>query len=124
MSVTMTAALLVAQAMTVSPAFETAQLEQKDAAYEQVAAGDARAAIAQLQAELRSEPEDPALLINLGTAYRQTGDLERAAGAYRAAIDSRTRYKLELADGRWVDSRHAARQALSQLEAGGTIALR
>ena len=62
-----------------------------------------------------SDPDDPALLINLGAAYARKGDAARAAGAFQAAIDSDTRYDLELADGTWVDSRQAARRALETL---------
>jgi len=118
------AAMLAAQSVTVSPLLDSDTIEQKDASFEDIAAGNAQRAIVQLQARLDQEPGDPALLINLGAAYQQSGDLERAAAAYRAAVDSRTRYKLELADGSWVDSRRAARRALSDLEAAGTVAMR
>ncbi|AKH43941.1 cytochrome c-type biogenesis protein CcmH/NrfG [Altererythrobacter atlanticus] len=118
------AAMLAAQGVTVSPLLETDTIQQKDAAFEDIAAGKADSAIILLKAGLVEEPGDPALLINLGAAYEQTGDLESAARAYRAAMDSRTRYQLELADGRWMDSRRAAQIALSKLEMTGTIALR
>ncbi len=92
---------------------------QTDAAYEQLANGEARAAIVRLEAALQENARDPALLINLGSAYTEIGDLERAATSYRAAAESSDRYWLELADGQWVDSRSAARRALQTLEARG-----
>ena len=41
-----------------------------------------------------------------------------AAAAYHAAVDSPIRYDLELASGRYVDSRWAARTALANLNEG------
>jgi len=93
--------------------------EQTDAAYEQLATGNVLAAISRLETALAENPGDPALLINLGSAYAETGDLTRAAAAYQAAANSEDRYRLELADGQWVDSRTAARRALQTLEARG-----
>ncbi len=111
------ASLLLAQASTATLYSDNA--EQTDASYEQLAAGEAQAAIVRLEAALAENPGDPALLINLGSAYAETGDLDRAANAYRAAESSEERYRLELADGQWVDSRTAARRALQTLEARG-----
>lgn len=111
------AGLLLAQSSTATLIEDGA--EQTDAAYEQLANGETRAAITRLEAALAENPGDPALLINLGSAYAETGDLDRAAAAYRAAADSEDRYRLELADGQWVDSRTAARRALQTLEARG-----
>ena len=93
--------------------------EQTDAAYDQLASGETQAAITRLEAALAENPGDPALLINLGSAYAETGDLNRAAAAYQAAANSEDRYRLELADGQWVDSRTAARRALQTLETRG-----
>ena len=58
----------------------------------------------------------PVQLINLGSAYAQVGDTEKAAQYYGEAAASERRYQLELADGSWVDSRRAARTALLRLE--------
>ena len=89
---------------------------QADAAYEQLAAGDNEQAIAHLEVALERTPDDPAMLINLGTAYSRAGDLEKARAAFRAAIASESRYRVELADGSWEDSRRIARVALDSLE--------
>ena len=111
------AGLFLAQAGTATMIDDS--VEQTDAAYEQLANGETQAAIVRLEAALMENPGDPALLINLGSAYVEVGDLERAATAYRAAADSEDRFRLELAGGQWVDSRTAARRALQTLEARG-----
>ena len=43
---------------------------------------------------------------------------------YRAAIASPDRYDLQLADGRWMDSRAAARLAAASLEKSDKLVLR
>lgn len=109
------AATLFAQAGSMAVVDEP-MLEQRPVAYEALAAGEARSAITTLEALRTENPDDPALLINLGSAYVAIGDLERAEESYRAAAASDIRYQLELADGSWVDSRRAARTALLALE--------
>jgi len=114
-------AMLIAQA---SPAILSGnEVQQRDVAYEQLANGEAENAIARLEAIRSENPDDPALLINLGSAYAKIGNVERAAELYRAAIASDVRYRLELANGEWVDSRNAARMALRTLE-GSELALK
>ena len=92
---------------------------QRDAAYEELVNGDTDGAIARLEAGLIDNPQDPALLINLGSAWAARGNADRAAEYYRAAARSDVRYRLELANGEWVDSRTAARLALRALEQTG-----
>ncbi|WP_245978633.1 tetratricopeptide repeat protein [Aurantiacibacter xanthus] len=109
-------ALMMAQA---APAAMMAGMntdQHRDAAYEELTQGETDAAIARLEANLAQNPEDPALLINLGSAWAVRGDKDKAAGYYRAAARSDVRYQLELADGEWIDSRAAARLALRTLE--------
>ena len=60
--------------------------------------------------------DHPATLINMGTAYARQGRADLAADMFRAALASDQRYELQLADGRWVDSRDAARMALTRLQ--------
>lgn len=108
------APLLLAQAATgqmVEQEYETV-----DVAYEELADGDAEAAIAQLEAELAEDGGHPALFINLGSAHARLGNLERAEFFYRAARDCEEEYQMELADGRWMDSRDVARLALAGVE--------
>lgn len=64
---------------------------------------------------------DPSRLINLGTANARLGRSEQAAAMYRAAVNSPIRYDLELADGRTMDSRWAARMALKGLATKGRV---
>lgn len=108
--------LMAASQLTSTPGAEPATIEQREVAYDAIAAGRADDAIRAIEAQLANDPDDPALLINLGAAYARKGDAARAAEAFQAAIDSDTRYELELADGSWSDSRHAARRALATLQ--------
>lgn len=87
-------------------------------AYAELKAGDNRAAVAKLAGETTLDARDPSRLINLGTAYARLGRTADASTAYSAAIDSPIRYDLELANGRYVDSRWAARTALANLNEG------
>lgn len=117
MTVTMFASVLLAAAQAVTmPAVSEPGVEQREVAYEQLTTGNADGAVSALETQLRENPGDPATLINLGTAYARQGETDRAAQAFRAAMTSDTRYRLELADGSWIDSRQAARRALSSLE--------
>jgi tetratricopeptide (TPR) repeat protein len=85
-----------------------------DVAYSELTTGNADAAVRKL--EEAAQTSDPAVLINLGAAYARQGATDKALASYRAAIASPDRYDLELADGRWMDSRAVARTALSNLQ--------
>ena len=87
-------------------------------AYAELRAGENNAAIAKLTGDTTLDARDPSRLINLGTAYARLGRTAEAAAAYDNAIGSPIRYDLELADGRYVDSRWAARTARTNLAAG------
>ncbi len=87
-------------------------------AYAELRAGQNLAAVAKLTGETTLDARDPSRLINLGTAYARLGRTTDAAAAYDAAMDSPIRYDLELASGRYVDSRWAARMARANLAAG------
>ena len=108
--------LMVSQGSAMAMVEEIRRADQREVAYEELSQGDAHAAVAALEALRADNPNDPALLINLGAAYQTLGDLARAEAAYRAAAGSEIRYQMELADGSWVDSRRAARSALRALE--------
>lgn len=109
------AAVMVGQPITSVPGPDMRITELRDVAYKELAAGQNDAALDVIQAELTTRPGDPALLINLGSAYLRLGRLAEAQTAFDAAEASDTRYDLELADGRWVDSRRAARLAQAGL---------
>lgn len=95
-----------------------------EVAFDELSHGQEAAAVARLEEARGTASADPAQLINLGTAYARQGRVDDAAAAYRAAIASDTRYRLELADGSWLDSRDAARLALSQLDKRPAFAMR
>lgn len=119
-------ALVFAQAWAPTGLPETTMpdpVQSRDVAFDAITAGRVQEAIERIEELLAQQPEDPALLINLGAAYLALGDYTRAADAYRRAAASEERYQLELADGRWIDSRVAARRALAALE-GREIAVR
>lgn len=95
-----------------------ADSEALPVAYAELKAGDNRAAVTKLTGETNVDARDPSRLINLGTAYARLGRTDDAAAAYTAALGSPIRYDLELASGRYVDSRWAARTALANLTEG------
>jgi tetratricopeptide (TPR) repeat protein len=69
--------------------------KQSDAAYNQLTAGQTDAAIAHLEVELARNADDPALLINLGTAYFRANRIEESREAFRRAAASEQRYSVE-----------------------------
>ena len=100
------------------------ELDRVDVAYEALAEGRTADAIAQLSDSRAAETDDPATLINLGAAYAREGRTSEARAMFVAAMKSDIRYELELADGRWIDSRKAAKLALERLDARTGIAMR
>ena len=118
------AAVMVGQPITSIPGPDIRITELRDVAFEELATGQTEAALDVIQAELTTRPGDPALLINLGSTYLRLGRIAEAQAAFTAAEASSTRYDLELADGRWVDSRRAARLAQADLATRPMLALR
>ncbi|WP_260924299.1 tetratricopeptide repeat protein [Novosphingobium sp. 9] len=115
MSVTalLLAASLAAPAVPSGPVDDG--VSRVDVAYTALSRGDAQAALRRLQAAGADDSRDPVVLINLAAAYAGTGQGARAMQAYKAAIASRERYDIELADGTWADSRDVARAGLGRL---------
>lgn len=122
LSVLITAALLGQSAFALD--VEKTAPDVADVAYQELAAGQSQAAVRKLEAGGAAQSNDPAALINLGSAYARAGMADKALAAYRAAVASPERYDLELADGTWVDSRVAARMALTRMMSGKTVASR
>ncbi len=124
----MIATLLLAAALGTSPATAsidgTAQVQSSGTAYGELAQSQTEATISRILASEKYDSQDPATLINLGAAYAKIGQKDRAMAMYRAAIMSPDRYDLQLADGRWMDSRAAARLAAAALERGDKLARR
>lgn len=111
LAMTQSAPLVAAPSHVVNP--EVAQME---VGYRELAAGDAAGAVARIKANRDLARDEPAALINAGVAYARLGQLDKAKQAFRAAVRSNNRYQLQLADGRWMDSREAARLAMGRLE--------
>ena len=84
--------------------------------YDALIAGDNSRAIAQIMANERVNRNDPARLINLGQAYARTGRTAEAAQLFTTAMESRDQIDLILADGKVMNSREAAKQALAKLQ--------
>ena len=121
----MTATLLLAGVLLSQSALLTQSpldgITKGDAAYEAMAGGRTDDAITQLRV---GTGDDPAKLINLGTAYARKGMRGEAMACFEAAMKSDDRVTLQLADGRWIDSRVAARMAAARLDRIGTLAAR
>jgi Flp pilus assembly protein TadD len=117
-------AFLAAQALPSAALASETSTDHVDVAYQALSEGRTAEAIAQLDRSAAIETSDPAALINLGTAYARQGRVGDARAAFAAALHSKEHYFLELADGRWVDSRKAAKMALMALEADRAVALR
>ncbi len=75
-------------------------------------------AIAILERSHLSDPEDPAVLINLGIAYAQTGKEAEARALFDAALTKRAAFDLAISSGQVTDSRQLARRAIRMLERG------
>lgn len=89
---------------------------QSDTSSEALSNGQFHKAVAELRQGSADDMNDPARLINLGTAYARLGDTAQASDAFRRAMYSDIRYDLELSDGSVVDSREAAKMALTKLQ--------
>jgi len=87
-------------------------------AVQPLVAGRADEALAALEQASAADPQDAAVLINLGIAYAQTGDEAKAHTAFEAALACDTVVELDTADGSSTDSRRLARKALKMLDRG------
>ncbi|MFN3989531.1 MAG: tetratricopeptide repeat protein [Erythrobacter sp.] len=75
-------------------------------------------AIAILEQSRLSDPEDPAVLINLGIAYAQSGREAEARALFNAALAKRVEFDLAISSGQVTDSRQLARRAIRMLDRG------
>lgn len=120
LSIFLAAALAAQSAM---PAADHASnVEDVDVAYTELADGRDAEALRKLEQSDLVQAGDPAALINLGTAYARAGEEAKARDSFAAAMASRDRYVLELADGTWVESQIAARMANAALSTGTVLA--
>ncbi|HEX8030595.1 MAG TPA: hypothetical protein VF491_19105 [Vicinamibacterales bacterium] len=119
----LTGALLV-EAPAAEPYFVWDNIERVDVAYREMVQGRTDQAIARIRSNRSLATDDPAAMINLGTAYARKGMKREALDCYKAAAASRDRFELQLADGTWMDSRRAAKIAAGRLEDGSALAIR
>jgi lipopolysaccharide biosynthesis regulator YciM len=85
--------------------------------YDALTAGDNQRAVDDMLSGSVSR-HDPAFLLNLGQAYARSGRVTEARELFRRAARKRETVDLVLADGRVVNSRLAARQALATVQVG------
>lgn len=113
------AALMGSAMMAAAPALsQTTASSVGQMAVQPLMEGESLRAIALLEAELAEHPSDPALQINLGIAYAQSGNDEESRRQFEAAMANREVSELETANGRVIDSQRLARLALAMLERG------
>lgn len=92
--------------------------------YRELVSQQPAAAIERIAANRTLDADDPAALLNRGTAELRLGRVEAAHAAYRAALSSRSEYDVQLHGGTWVNSRDAARHAIRLMRRGEALALR
>ncbi len=119
MTIMLAAALVMNPAITVESRIPTDQV-----GFEELRQGQNAAAVKVIDARLAREPRDPAALINLAAANVRLGRVDIARASLHQAMQSPERYDLELADGRWLDSRAAARMGLAMLKTRTALALK
>ncbi len=90
---------------------------QKAIGYDALVAGDNERAIRDMLSGNVSR-HDPAFLLNLGQAYARSGRVSEARELFRLAARKRENVDLVLADGRVMNSKLAARQALATVQVG------
>ena len=83
--------------------------------YEALMQGDNARAVSQIMSSEGVSRNDPARLLNLGRAYARMGRTEDAARVFQTALQSDS-VDLVLADGRVLNSKVAARQAVANLQ--------
>jgi tetratricopeptide (TPR) repeat protein len=91
---------------------------EPELAVQSLATGHADQALSTLEEASAADPQDAALLINLGIAYAQMGDDQRAGAAFEQALATDEMIELETADDTTTDSRRLARKELEMLERG------
>ncbi len=124
----MSAFMLLAGVLMAQPIGSVVTVEASTAAsdvgFAELTQGRPQDAITRIQTNPELETGDPAALINLGTAHARLGHADQARKFYMAAIASRDRADLEMADGRWMDSRKAARLGVESLRRAEALAVR
>ena len=115
---TLALALLMQAPVQVSQQADAATVKPVDVAFEELSEGNNSAAIKRIEQNAELQNDDPARLINLGIAHARQGAEREARAMFTAAAQTDTRYRLETAQGEWIDSRVLARRALAMLDRG------
>lgn len=118
------AAALLSPSALLADTPAASESDRVDVAYKALAEGRTQDALAQLRDSEAVRAGDPAALINLGAAYARQGRVADARAAFTEAMNSKTRYDLELGNGSWIDSREAAKRALESLAGRTDLAMR
>ena len=95
----------------------TGAMAQERTGYRQIAAGNFAAAQSELEAETRTYPRRPDLLLNLAAVYRRSGRTADARELYRSVL-ARPDAGMDLPDGRVASSHALAHAGLDRL---GTV---
>lgn len=95
-----------------------ATAQQTDLSSALIARGESERAVRKLEEQVKANPSDPAVLINLGIAYAHSGEEAKAHAMFKAAMLSSDQIELETADGKTTDPKHLARKAISMLGRG------
>lgn len=98
-------------------------VEQVEVGYVALTQGDPAKAINTIKAAGAGK-DDPVALINLAAANARLGRIEEARRLLQAARVAPDRFDVQLADGRWMDSRDVARLADAALVRQQALALR
>lgn len=116
MSVTAFAIALVAASTSAAPLYVAAQAPEL--AVQPLTAGRAQQALVTLEQASAADPQDAAVLINLGIAYAQSGEEAKARTAFERALACPDVIEIDTADGSATDSRRLARKAIKMLDRG------
>jgi len=97
----------------------TGATAQERTGYARIAAGDFAGARAELEAESRTYPRRPDLMLNLAAVQRRDGQYAAARDLYRSVL-SRADMGMDMPDGTVASSHALARQGLAHLTAMNT----
>ena len=89
-----------------------------DIGFEELTAGQDRAALEAIENCRNLPADDPARQINHAIALARLGEYDEARQSFAAAARNAERLELETATGHWVDSRVLARRGLALLNDG------
>lgn len=89
-----------------------------DIGYDELLAGEDRAALEAIENCKNLPADDPARQINHGIALARLGDYGEARERFDAASRNAERYELQTSTGDWIDSKVIARRGLAMLDQG------